>query len=315
MVEKDFGSILKRAIKGTLNNPVLIAAGFLTSLLAAPGLLIYGQLNYDLKSIASLYSTFIYYIVILPFFTGGMLGYALEYTKTGSSSVSTFLKSAVKNYLKLAMAGVISFIVFYVCMLLVVLLPVIALGMGEGFLFLVLSLLSYVIFFVIVMLIEFYDIDIVEKGSGIIDSYKNSIALVRANLIPAILFFTIVIVAKILVTLPSYSAILPGMMAEYSNMTIDGVNGSVNTTLNSTLNSTIDVASNASLSLDLPSIATDALLGIILLQVVIQTVVFAFVAVYKSEFYLAHKDGAVAATKKKKITDFDYDFSEEEKKS
>jgi hypothetical protein len=207
-------------------------------------------------------------------------------------------------------------------MFLVVLLPVIALGLGEALLFLILSLLSYVIFFFIAMLIEFYDIDIVEKGSGIINSYKNSIAIVRANLLPAILFFTVVVGAKILVTLPSYSAIFPQMMSEYaSNMTLDAANSSVNASLNTsagmldaTMNSTIGLASNASYSLELPEIASDLFLGILSLQIAIQTVVFAFVAVYKSEFYLAYKDGAVASVKKKKITDFDYDFSEEEKK-
>jgi hypothetical protein len=81
-----------------------------------------------------------------------------------------------------------------------------------------------------------------------------------------------------------------------------GINSSVNGSLNASVNSTLNATSF--LSMGPISLDTGSLVTVAFFQVLLQGFVFALLALLKAEVYLTEKQ-------KKRITDFDYDFSDE----
>ncbi len=86
-----------------------------------------------------------------------------------------------------------------------------------------------------------------------------------------------------------------------TNSTFMNMTSTMNTSLNSTLNSTFTTALTTPVTFSAPS-----LMMVAILQVIIQGFAFAFVTLYKTEFYMTVKD-------RRKITDFDYNFTDEKK--
>ena len=169
-------------------------------------------------------------LLILPFITGGALGYAVEVRQNGSSSLSTFINSAVKNYAKMLIGGIISFIAFYL-LFTGILVTVLAGSLGDPLIMSLLGTLSMLLTFFVLMAIEFYDISIVADGAGIIQAYKNSIDFVKRNLASAVPFFIILLIFKALVQMPLSFGMAGSMMSNETYYTaLIGANATLNST-------------------------------------------------------------------------------------
>ena len=298
----DFTSALRRGLSGTVKSPVFIVAGLLAGVVTAIALIQYGPLGSTvsgtepdmIETIVVLLASTVLPMFVMPFLLGGALGCAVAQSAGGSASWGLFMGSAKKHYMNLLMAGIGAWLVFYLLSL--ILLVLIVLGSVSVVLMMLLLVLGIVIMFIGLMFIEFYDISIVAGGADFLRSFGASIGFVRKHLPVVVPFFLIVVGLKLLVQLPLLTAyMLKGLTILTANMTYYE-NGTVNATLmNETVNST--ALAMQSISFSAPSLA-----AIMLLQGLVQAVVFAFVVSYKAEFYQW-------ARNLKKITDFDYDFS------
>lgn len=287
-MEDDFSSILQKSIKELSFSPVLLLAGLLVGVLSLPGLVAYSQLDSMIQVLASDYMMILLPLLIMPFITGGALGYALEVREKKSSSLTTFIESGKKYYMKLLMAAIVAFLAYYF-LIMGLLIVVLGFALADPIIGGLLAIASAVLVFLCLMAIEFYDIVIVAEGTTVGQSFVRSFEFARRNMVSAVFFFIVIIAAKFLVQMPLMFRMVGEFMTNptYLNMT------SLNATMNATL--TTPVTFNA------PS-----LIMVAILQIILQGFVLAFVTLYKTEFFLTVRD-------RKKITDFDYDFSEEKK--
>jgi hypothetical protein len=286
----DFVSLFMKSLRGLGRSPVLLLAGFAVGVLSLPLLAGYGGLDEATRAIAVDFSQLLLPLVIMPFITGGALGYAAEVRNNGSSSLSTFIGSATKNYIKMLVAGIISFVVFY--FLLTGIMVFLLAGTSFGpFIGSIMGFLMLALTFFVLMSIEFYDIDIVAKGGGIMGAFRNSMDFVRRNLRTAVGFFILALIFKALVQMPLSFGLAGAMI---SNETYYNALTSANASINAT----------SLLSMEPVAIGPGLLIGVAIFQVLIQGFVFALLALFKAEVYLTVKS-------RKKITDFDYDFSDE----
>lgn len=286
----DFVSIIRKSVKGLGGSPALLAAGFAVGVLSLSALVGYGRFDEVTKMIAADYSLLLLPLLIMPFFTGGALGYAVEAHKNGSSGLSTFINSGMKNYVRMLMAGVIALVAFYFFMTGVGLFLFIG-GMGDPFIGSILGFLTLALTFLCLMAIEFYDISIIVEGAGVIAAFGNSIDFVKRNLASATAFFILVLVLKALLQMPLSFGLAGAMMA---NETYYNALASANASLNMT-----ELLGAGPVAMGAGSLVTVAAF-----QMILQGFVFAFLALCKTEFYLTVKA-------RKKITDFDYDFLDE----
>jgi len=293
-MEDDFSSILQKSIKKLSNSPVLLLAGILVGILSLSGLVMYGHFDTLVQDLASIFTVMVLPLVIMPFIVGGALGYALEARQKNSSSLKTFIDSGEKYYVKLFMGGIVAFLVFY--FLIFTLAVAFELFLAAPLIGVLLLVGAVVLSFLGLMAIEFYDIAIVADGASVRESFAKSIEFARRNLAPVVVFFIILLLAKyVLVQIP----LMGGATGEYmTNSTFMNMTSSMNTSLNSTLNSTFTTA------LTMPvTFSASSLIMVAILQTIIQGFVFAFVTLYKVEFYLTVRE-------RRKITDFDYTFDE-----
>lgn len=300
----DILSLFGKSLKELGKSPVLLIAGFIVGALSLPLLAGYGGMDEAIRSIAVDFSQLFVPLLAMPFITGGALGYAIEVREKGASSVYTFISSAMKNYPKMIMGGIIAFAIYYLLTTGNIVFLVAGL-MADPFLGSMLGFLSIALAFLILMAIEFYDISIVAEGTGIVAAFRNSIAFVRKNLAFVVIFFIIVLVFKSLVQLPLSFGLAGAMMTNetYLNALMAASNASVN-------NSSAALASNSSLnmtsllSMETVKLSAGALAVVGVFQVLLQGFVFALLTLFKAEIYLTTRS-------RKKITDFDYDFSDE----
>lgn len=286
----DFTSIISKSLKDMASSPLLILAGFIVGILSVPLLAGYWAFSDEIKAIAVNFVQILLPLLIMPFITGGALGYAVEVRKTGSSSFKTFLDSAQKNYTKMLVGGIIAFLAFYILSIGAGAMLLIGAATGDTLMATLMSLVGFALTFLCLLAIEFYDISIMAEGSGIGQAFSRSIDFVRRNLSFAVPFFIIVLIAKALVQIPISFGIAVSMM---SNQTYYNALASGNMSLNSTL------MNPPSVTMGVPSLITIAAI-----QIVMQGLIFAFMTLYKTEFYLGIRQH-------KKITDFDYKFEEE----
>jgi hypothetical protein len=284
-------SIFGKSLKGLGKSPVLFIMGVALGILSIPALIGYGQFDDNVNLVAMIYTAFLLPVLILPFFTGGSLGYAVEMKKKGVSGMSTFISSAAKNYPKMFMAGLIAFIIYYI-------LNISQYPLGDGYIDPMVGsffgVLIMIVMFFVLMAIEFYDIGIIADGLGVVASFRNSIDFVRRNLATVILFFIALLVLKYLVQIPISFGMAGSIMSSSAyNSTVAGLNSSFNYTA---LNTTALVNLMTTVKMSLP-----VLIAVGIFQAVIEGFVFAFLALFKTEFYLDMKEG-------KNITDFDYQF-------
>jgi hypothetical protein len=287
-------SMIGKALKGLGKSPALFIMGVVLGILSIPALIQYGQFDDNTSLVAGYYMTFAFPLLILPFFTGGSLGYAVEARKNGASGMTTFLRSAVRNYPKMFAAGAIAFIVYYILYLSQSALGFVDPAVGDF-----LGTLIIIVMFFALMAIEFYDIGIVADGLGIVATFRNSIDFVRRSLAAVIMFFILLLVLKYAVQIPtSFGMALSIISSPEYNSTMGSLNSSLNYTA---LNSTMFMNLLTTAKMSLPVLVT---VGI--MQAVIQGFVFAFLALFKTEFYLDMREH-------KNITDFDYQFPVDER--
>ena len=297
----DFASVLRKGLAGAGKGTVLLAAGFAAGLVGAAALLNYADIPAGSLATVGLWGLVVLMPqVVLPFITGGALGYALEAASGGSPGRGVFFASARRHYFSLLIAGLF---IFFAMMLLNS--PAAFLeeaGIADISLICMVDVTAFVLLFVVLMFLEFYDVIIVAEGVGFGQGLAMSVDFVRKHLPTVVPFFIIVLVAKFLVQLPSMTAIMlryvSYVAANYSLYANDTANGTLNS---SYLNDTLAAMSTP--------FSAPSLISIAVLQVLVQTIVFAFLYSYKAHFYLWLKNRKAA----KKITDFDYDFSQEDK--
>jgi hypothetical protein len=299
----DFVSIFMKSLKALGKSPVLLLAGFAVGVLALPLLAGYGGLGETIRSVGVDFSQLLVPLVILPFITGGALGYAVEVREKGSSSLNTFISSAARYYPKMLVCGIIAFTVYY--FLLTGILVFLLAGTIDPFLGSMLGFLTLALTFFILMSIEFYDISIVTEGSGIIAAFKNSIDFARKNLWTVVAFFVLALVLKALIQLPLTFGMAGTMMTNetYYNALLAASNVSVNATNSSLAASNSSINMTSLLSMDTITMSPAALGAVAVFQVLLQGFVFALLALFKADLYLTVKN-------RKRITDFDYDFSD-----
>jgi hypothetical protein len=295
----DFASVLKKGLTGAGKGTVLIAAGLMSGIVYALGL--FNAFDVTSSDIPTLFMglllTFIP-LMVIPFITGGALGYALEASAGGKPGWSTFFASARRHYFSLFFAGIailaVSTLLSYPGALLIIS------GAGDISLLCMAELFTFIALLVVLMFLEFYDVSIVSEGLGALDGLRASIAFVRNNLRRVVPFFLLILAAKLLTQLPLFAAQTLRLAAEIS------ANYSLyfNNTSNGTLNASY---LNSTLAAQTAPLGTPTLIAIAVLQILVQTIVFAFVISYKVEFFRWAKSYKTA----KKITDFDYDFSNE----
>ncbi|HTY90454.1 MAG TPA: hypothetical protein VMC84_04690 [Methanocella sp.] len=300
---EDIFSLFGKSLKEMGKSPVLLIAGFVVGALALPLLAGYGETSETIRSIAVDFSQFFVPLLILPFIGGGALGYAIEVREKGASSPSTFIASATKYYPKMIMGGIIAFIVYYIITA-GSLMFVLAGLMADPFLGSMLGFLAVALAFLILMAIEFYDISIVADNAGVIAAFQNSIDFTRRNLARVVVFFIIVLVFKALIQMPLSFGMAGAMMANdtYYNALMAASNASFNNSTAAATNSTLNLTSL--LSMESFTLSPVALAVVGFFQVLLQGFVFALLTLFKTEVYLTTKN-------RRKITDFDYDFSDE----
>jgi hypothetical protein len=294
----DFASVLRKGLAGAGKGAPLLVAGLIAGLVYAVGLFNTVDVT-TADTIKILVSALVAFIplVVIPYVTGGALGYALEASAGGKPGWPTFFESASKHYVSLLFAGVIVLIIstlmgYPLALLLFT-------GVGDMSLLCMTELLTYVAMFFVMMFLEFYDVAIVSEGLSAMDGLRVSFAFVRKNLRRVVLFFLIVLVAKLFVQLPGYTAETLRIAATLGGNISLMFNNTTNGTLNeSYLNSTITALATP--------MSTSSLIAVAGLQILLQIIVFAFVISFKAEFWRWAKSYKAA----KKITDFDYDFSE-----
>ncbi|HEY3273874.1 MAG TPA: hypothetical protein VGJ92_08940 [Methanocella sp.] len=291
----DFASVLKRGLAGAGKGAPLLVAGLIAGLVYAVGL--FNRVDVTTADTPTiLVSALISFIplVVIPYVTGGALGYALEASAGGKPGWQTFFEAARKHYASLFLAGIAIFLLFNLAALIMIS------GTANAFTLCMMFLFGVIGLFVVMMFLEFFDVAIVSGDLSAMDGLRASIAFVRANLRRVLPFFLIVVVAKLFVQLPAYTADMLRMIATIgSNFSL-----MFNNTTNGTLNESYLNATQTALATPM---STSSLIAVAGLQILVQIVVFAFVISFKAEFWRWAKSYKPA----KKITDFDYDFSDE----
>jgi hypothetical protein len=294
----DFASVLSKGLTGAGRGIPLLAAGLIAGLVYAIGLFN----NVDVTTADTptvLISALISFLplVVIPYVTGGALGYALEASAGGKPGWPTFFASAGRHFLSLFFAGIAVLVISTLLGYPVVLMMVT--GVGDMSLLCMAEVLTFLAMFIVLMFLEFYDVSIVSGNLSAMDGLRASLAFVRKNLRRVLPFFLLVLVAKLFVQLPLFAAGMLRVIAEI------GANYSLyfNNTTTGALNSSY---LNATMAAQATPMSTPTLIAIAMMQILVQTVVFAFVISYKAEFFRWAKSI-------RNITDFDYDFSEEKK--
>lgn len=294
-------SLFGKSMKEMGKSPVLLAAGFAVGVLSLPLLAGYGDIGETVRSLAVDFSQLFVPLLVLPFIGGGAIGYAVEVREKGSSGLSAFVASGVKHYPRMIMGGVIAFIVYYFLTAGSVLFALVGI-MADPFLGSALGFIAMALAFFILMAIEFYDAAIVARGLGVIAAFRDSVDFARKNLATVAVFFLIVLVLKALVQVPLSFGLAGAMMANetyYSALMAASNSSLANGTA---VNGTLDLASL--MTADTVRLGAGALATVGVFQVLVQGFVYALLTLFKVEVYLT-------TTSRKKITDFDYDFSDE----
>jgi len=293
---------------GAARSPIFIISGLFSGIIGAITLIQYSTLasasqSSSLQVIAVSSIPIIVSMLTMPFITGGALGCAVEQATGGGATWELFISSGKKYYMNLLIAWIMAWLASYLLWLLAAVLVMIGVMSSGGamamLLLLILLPISAMIMFVGLMFIEFYDIAIVADGVDFARAFGVSIGFVWKHLMIVVPFAIIITGVKILVWLPLVSALFMKYFLIVASNLSYYENGTVNTTaFNQSLNATAPGGMPVS-SFGLPSLA-----AIMVLQMLIQSVAFAFITAYKAEFYKWRKGI-------RRITDFDYDFANE----
>jgi hypothetical protein len=214
---------LRAALGALAGSPVLFLAGL------AYGIVVLPQTALQLLGIPLV--PFLLQVVtffVTPFVVAGLIGMADE-ALAGDTSLSTLTAVGRERYLPLLLGNFVNLaiaIVFGVLALVVVLVAVFTVGIGAvagqtaggtaggaalgGSVLLVLGLAAVLVLLVVVVnfFIQFYPIAIVAGDAGAVDGFRESVSLVRNNLLPALGYSLINLAVILLTAIPTVGFVL-----------------------------------------------------------------------------------------------------------
>lgn len=182
---------LRRTPGALQRNPVLFVPVLVIMLFQVPQLVLQ-SINPLLASVASLGLSLVF-IIVIPFFQGGIIGMADE-ALDGRTSLDSFVREGKSNYVSLLVAYLlllainfaIGIVGFFVALFGGV--ALLANG-GEGPNFVALAIIGVIVallvlaYLVVVFFIQFYGQAIVIDDLGAVDGLKHSYAVVRSHLV------------------------------------------------------------------------------------------------------------------------------------
>lgn len=181
---------LQPAVGALLRNPVLIVLVGLYGLVQLPQLLLQPS-QPILAAVVSLGASGVL-LLAMPFIQGGLLGMADE-ALTGQTNLGTFIADGKRNYVTLLLGYVAIFAINLILGIGIVFAVIIggvgfAVGNGEPNLavlavVVVVGLLALFAYLLFAFFIQFYAHAVVLSGSELVAGFKQSVALVRRNLL------------------------------------------------------------------------------------------------------------------------------------
>ncbi|MES3160405.1 MAG: hypothetical protein PPP55_02400 [Halorubrum sp.] len=183
---------IRPAVSGVVRSPILVAIMALFGVSQLPNLLVEPS-RPVLAAVVSLGTTGVL-LLVLPFVQGGLLGMASEAIR-GTTSVDTFLAEGKANYVSLLLAYVLllavnvafAFVVVFAVLVGIVGASVSDVSTGEGWT--LLAVLGIVVgglalvYLLVTFFVQFYAHAIVLDDCELIDGFRRSVGVVRANLL------------------------------------------------------------------------------------------------------------------------------------
>ncbi|ESS10066.1 MAG: hypothetical protein A07HN63_00157, partial [uncultured archaeon A07HN63] len=184
---------LRPALDSIVRNPILLAVAALVAILQLPQFFVPTQ-SPMLSAVASLAFSGLF-ILFLPFYQGGLIGMADD-AQTGPTEIGVLIDEGKANYLQLLLSNFVVLAIAFAFTIPIVLLVFLGsagvlLSGGQPSLpvlggFGLIGLVMVIIYFAAMLAIQFYAHAIVINETSIVDGFKQSIGLVRANLLSAI---------------------------------------------------------------------------------------------------------------------------------
>ena len=181
---------LPPAAKALIRNPILVAVFGLLGAAQLPQLFL--QPSQPLVAAAVSLATTALFVLVVPFFQGGVLGMADE-ALAGRTDAGTFVSSGKANYVSLLLAYLAIFAInfgFGFAAVFAAIVGGVGLHAGGGepglailgvvALVALLFVLAYLVF---LFTVQFYAHAIVLSGSDLVSGFKRSVALVRRNVL------------------------------------------------------------------------------------------------------------------------------------
>jgi hypothetical protein len=214
---------LREALGALAGSPVLFLAGL------AYGIVVLPQTALQLMGVP-LAPTVLQVVTffVTPFVLAGLIGMADE-ALDGDTSLSTLTTVGRERYVPLLLGNLVNFaivVVFGILVVVVVLVAVFTVGLGAiagesaggaaggaalgGSLLLVVGLFALVVllFLLVAFFIQFYPIAIVAGGTGAVDGFRESVSLVRNNLLPALGYSLINLAVGLVTAVPTVGFIV-----------------------------------------------------------------------------------------------------------
>lgn len=191
---------IKPAVTGLVRNPILLVITGVYGLFQLPQLLLQSQ--DPLLSISFSLGITGVFILLFPFFQGGLLGMASD-ALTGHTSLQTLITVGKANYITLLLGYLVLFainITFGIMVFLGVLIGGISLfasdtqpGLTTLMLLGIIGLVVLLAYLLVWFFIQFYAHAIVLTNTDLVEGFTHSVTLVRRNLL-SVLGYTMIII-------------------------------------------------------------------------------------------------------------------------
>ncbi len=252
---------LRPALDSIVRNPILLAVAALVAILQLPQFFVPTQ-SPMLSAVASLAFSGLF-ILFLPFYQGGLIGMADD-AQTGPTEIGVLIDEGKANYLQLLLSYFVVLAIAFAFTIPIVLLtflggagvllsggqPSLPVLVGIG----LVGLVVFLAYFGVMLAIQFYAHAIVIDDTSIVDGFKRSVGLVRANLLSAI----------------GYGVLLFG-----GGLIAGGIGGAASLLL----------SPQPALQSMLPTLSPPLVAGAALVYVLVLAVLGAFYATYSVRFY------------------------------
>ena len=228
---------LREALGALVGSPVLFLAGL------AYGIVVLPQTALQLMGVP-LAPTVLQIVTffVTPFVVAGLIGMADE-ALDRDTSLSTLTSVGRERYVPLLLGNLVNFaiaIVFGILFVIVVLVAVFTVGLGAvagesaggaaggaalgGSLLLVVGLFALVLllFLLVSFFIQFYPVAIVAGRTGAVDGFRESVSLVRNNLLPALGYSIISLVVGLVTAVPTVGFIIFRQIQQVQEMGAGG---------------------------------------------------------------------------------------------